>query len=133
VELIQAPFGVVALGAAGVALGRRAPTPLLAPLLLAVLFTLETVLVSWQSPSAAQWLLPFASDIVVVPDTWVPCTPADAARGCSAIAGFDVAGMGRHIPYLLAVTAACSLAALARTAWALALAAGAVALMLVVG
>jgi hypothetical protein len=137
IELVQAPFGVLALGAAGVLLGRRAPTPLLGPLVVAVLFTLEVVLVSWGSSSPAQWLLPFSADIEYAPDAWVPCGSDETTPGCGVISGFDVEGMAWHLVYLVGITALLSAAALARGARALipigALAAGLVALMLAVG
>jgi hypothetical protein len=137
IELVQAPFGVLLLGAAGVLLGRLAPTPLLGPLVMAVLFTLETVLVSWGSPSPGQWLLPFSADIDFAPDAWVPCGSSTSTPGCGVITGFDLAGMGWHLAYLVGMTAVCAAAALARGARALvpigALAAGLVALMLAVG
>jgi hypothetical protein len=137
IELVQAPFGVLALGAAGVLLGRLAPTPLLGPLVMAGLFTLETVLVAWGSSSPVQWLLPFSADIIFAPDAWVPCGSSGTDPGCGVITGFDVRGMGWHLGYLVGMTAICCAAALLRGARALvpvgALAAGLAGLMLAVG
>jgi hypothetical protein len=109
VELAQAPFAVLALGAAGVLLGRLAPTPLLAPLAVAGLLTLETVL---PATRAVQWLLPFAGVIEFASDASVPCAPGDVEANCGVIAGFDTAAMAVHLVYLAGLTGVCSVAAL---------------------
>jgi hypothetical protein len=111
IELVQAPAGVLALGAAGVLLGRIAPTPLLGPLVVAGLLTVETVLTA---EGSLQWLLPFAADMELQPDSQVPCTPTDSDSTCGVITGYDTAAMGVHLVYLAGMTAVCAAAALAR-------------------
>jgi hypothetical protein len=134
IELVQAPFGVLALGAAGVLLGRRAPSPLLGPLVVAGLLTVETVL---PAEGRLGWLLPFTGVIEYGPEVPVPCARGDTEAACRAITGFDTAAMAMHLVYLIGLTAACAAAALTDRARVRAAAGGAaaalVALMLLAG
>jgi hypothetical protein len=104
-ELAQGPFVVVALGALGVLLARRAPSPLVAPPVVVALLALEIPLAVWGSPATARWALPFVNDAIAAPNSWVPCEPGDLVAHCNLILGFDVRGMAIHLAYLAGAAA----------------------------
>jgi hypothetical protein len=101
-ELAQGPLLVVSLGALGVLLARRAPSPLIAPPLVVALLALEIPLAVWGSTAAARWALPVVNDAIAAPDSWVPCEPGDLVAHCNLILGYDTAGIAVHLGFLAA-------------------------------
>lgn len=93
-ELFQGPLAVAVLGLAGIAVGRLVPTPLLAPVLAAVL------LFSMWPEGRLRWFAPVANPAVTVPGGYWP-HPEIAPR--TELIGFDVASMGWHLLYLAGV------------------------------
>ena len=101
-ELAQGPLIVVSLGALGVLLARRAPSPLIAPPLVIALLALEIPLAVWGSTAPARWALPAVNDAIAVPNSWVPCEPGALVAHCNLILGYDTAGIAIHLGFLTA-------------------------------
>jgi hypothetical protein len=114
-ELAQGPLLVVALGSLGVLLGRVAPWPQAGALAVIILFAFEVPFAMWGTAGPASWLLPFASDALIVPGAWVPCEPGDIQPSCNLVLGVAQAAVRWHALYLAAAVVAFGGAALARS------------------
>jgi|1186.fasta_scaffold429661_2 hypothetical protein len=112
VELAQGPVAILAMGALGILLGRRMPSPLVAAPVVVALLALEIPLAVWGSHAVARWALPFVNDAITVPGSWVPCEPGDVVAHCSTVLGFDLGGMAVHLAYLALTAALCVAGAL---------------------
>ncbi len=108
VELAQGPLLVLALGAVGVLLGRVAPVSLLSAFIAVAIVFLEVPLAAWAPETSLRWAAPLVSDIVAVPDTWVPCEPT-GPHMCGVVDHFDTTAMAWHL-LALAGVAACAAA-----------------------
>ena len=82
-------------------------------LLVVVVVFAEVPLASWTPDTAWRWAVPLVNDMIVVPDTWVPCEPG-SSRMCSDVERFDTAAMAWHLVALAGVAAFAAAAALAR-------------------
>jgi hypothetical protein len=113
-ELAHGPLAVAACGAAGVLLARRLRSAIVAPVLVVALLAAEVPLAVWGSQLFVRWALPFVNDARIVPDSWVPCSPAAVTAHCSLVLGYDVAGLTAHAAYLIVVTAVAAWLAVGR-------------------
>jgi hypothetical protein len=111
-ELAQGPLIVLALGAAGILLGRVAPVALIAALLVVAVLFAEVPLAAWMPGHALRWVVPLANDFTPVPDTWLPCEPV-SDHMCSLVDHVDTAGMAWHLLGLAGGAALAAAAALA--------------------
>lgn len=108
-ELLQGPLVVLVMSLLGIVLGRWLPTRAVGPLMLvpAVIGFFHS---TWRF-SGEGWRF---SPLMVheEPLRWVQVTPSS---GYSVLAGFDVAGLGWHLVYLVGVAVLLGAAAVART------------------
>jgi hypothetical protein len=112
VELAQGPLIVLALGAAGILLGRIAPVALIASLLVVAVLFAEVPLAAWTPDVTLRWAVPLSNSIVVVPDTWLPCEPI-SDHMCSMVDHIDTAALAWHLVGLAGTAALAAAAALA--------------------
>lgn len=104
-ELAQGPLAVAALGMAGVAVGRLAPTALLAPVLAVVL------LGSMAPEGALRWFAPIVNPAETVPGGYWP-HPEIAPR--TELVALDVESVAWHLLYLVGVAGLAAAGAVGR-------------------